>query len=170
VQTASVDALTINEAAETTGWSARMLRYIESIGLVEPGRSGSGYRLYGPPELQRLSTLRELLDERGLDLGEVGFALRLERESGLRKAIEQWLVAEPARPEHVSADDWLRFEQEKHQRLLADAARDARLSTSTPTGRRSDAISEGPAGGTWRPSSDDPDPSIRPSTTPMEIA
>ena len=89
MQTKTVDALTINEAAETTGWSARMLRYIESIGLVEPGRSGSGYRLYGPAELQRLSTLRELLDERGLDLGEVGFALRLEREQGLREAIGQ---------------------------------------------------------------------------------
>jgi MerR family copper efflux transcriptional regulator len=118
---AAVDALTINEAAETTGWSARMLRYIESIGLVEPGRSDSGYRLYGPAELQRLSTLRELLDERELDLGEVGFALRLQREPALREAIELWLAAEPARPEHVSADEWLRFEQEKHQRLLADA-------------------------------------------------
>jgi len=118
MRAAAVDALTINEAAETTGWSARMLRYIESIGLVEPGRSGSGYRLYGPAELQRLSTLRELLDEQGLDLGEVGFALRLEREPGLREAIEQWLAAEPARPPHVSAEGWLRFEQEKHQRLL----------------------------------------------------
>jgi DNA-binding transcriptional MerR regulator len=121
MQARALDALTINEAAETTGWSARMLRYIESIGLVEPGRSGSGYRLYGPAELQRLSTLRELLDERELDLGEVGFALRLRREPALREAIDSWLAAEPARPEHVSADDWLRFEQEKHQRLLADA-------------------------------------------------
>jgi DNA-binding transcriptional MerR regulator len=118
----SVDALTINEAAETTGWSARMLRYIESIGLVQPHRSGSGYRLYGPAELQRLSSLRELLDERGLDLGEVGFAARLVREPRLREAIEQWLAAEPARPEYVSAEDWLRFEQEKHQQLLAASA------------------------------------------------
>jgi MerR family transcriptional regulator, copper efflux regulator len=119
MQTATaVDALTINEAAETTGWSARMLRYIESIGLVEPRRSGSGYRLYGPAELQRLSTLRELLAEQGLDLGEVGFALRLERDPRLREAIEQWLAAKPARPDDVSAADWLRFEQEKHQRLL----------------------------------------------------
>lgn len=121
MQTETVDALTINEAAETTGWSARMLRYIESIGLIEPGRSGSGYRLYGPAELQRLSTLRELLDEQELDLGEVGFALRLERESRMREAIERWLAAEPARPEHISAEDWLRFEQEKHQRLLAQS-------------------------------------------------
>jgi MerR family copper efflux transcriptional regulator len=122
VQAEAVDALTINEAAATTGWSARMLRYIESIGLVHPYRSGSGYRLYGAAELQRLSGLRELLDEQELDLGEVGFAARLVREPSLREAIEQWLAAEPARPEHVSAEDWLRFEQEKHQRLLAASA------------------------------------------------
>jgi DNA-binding transcriptional MerR regulator len=54
-------ALTIHEAAATTGWSARMLRYIEDAGLVAPSRSLSGYRLYGPAELQRLRTLRELL-------------------------------------------------------------------------------------------------------------
>lgn len=123
MQAEGVDALTINEAAATTGWSARMLRYIESIGLVQPRRSGSRYRLYGPEELQRLSTLRELLDEQGLDLGEVGFALRLKRDVPTREAIDAWLAAQPARPEHVSAADWLRFEQEKHQRLLAVAGR-----------------------------------------------
>jgi MerR family transcriptional regulator, copper efflux regulator len=121
MQAEAIDALTINEAADTTGWSARMLRYIESIGLVEPRRSGSGYRLYGPAELQRLSTLRELLHEHHLELGEVGFALRLERDERAREAIEHWLASEPARPEHVRAADWLRFEQEKHQRLLAAA-------------------------------------------------
>jgi DNA-binding transcriptional MerR regulator len=114
----AVDALTINEAAATTGWSARMLRYIESVGLVEPRRSGAGYRLYGAAELQRLSTLRELLDRHGVELSEVGFASRLDREPGLRAAIERWLSAEPVRPDHVEAADWLRFEQQKHQRLL----------------------------------------------------
>lgn len=122
MQAAGIDALTINEAAATTGWSARMLRYIEAIGLVQPRRSSSGYRLYGPEELQRLSSLRELLDENAIDLAEVGFARRLEREPALREAIEHWLVAKPARPEHVDAADWLRFEQEKHQRLLAESA------------------------------------------------
>ena len=118
MQAAAVDALTINEAADTTGWSARMLRYIESIGLVQPRRSNSGYRLYGPAELQRLSTLRELLEGHGIELSEVGFALRLNTEPRLREAIEHWLSAEPERPAHVAAADWLRFEQEKHQRLL----------------------------------------------------
>jgi MerR family copper efflux transcriptional regulator len=113
------DALTIHEAAETTGWSARMLRYIERAGLVEPQRSPSGYRLYGPAELQRLRTLRELLNAHGIGLQEVGFALRLRREPQLRDAVEAWFEAEPRRPEHVPAPDWLRFEQEKHSKLLA---------------------------------------------------
>ena len=115
-----MDALTVHEAAETTGWSARMLRYIERVGLVEAPRSASGYRLYGPAELQRLRTLRELLQRFGLALNEVGFALRLRREPKLREAVDSWLEAEPQRPEEVSAEDWLRWEQDKHQRLLAD--------------------------------------------------
>jgi DNA-binding transcriptional MerR regulator len=113
------DALTIHEAAETTGWSARMLRYIERAGLVEPQRSASGYRLYGPAELQRLRTLRELLNEHEIGLQEVGFALRLRRELQLGDAVEAWFEARPERPEHVPATDWLRFEQEKHSKLLA---------------------------------------------------
>jgi DNA-binding transcriptional MerR regulator len=113
-----MDALTIHEAAQTTGWSPRMLRYIENSGLIEARRSPSGYRLYGPEELQRLRTLRELLDSSGMSLQEVGFALRLRRDEELAGAVEAWFEAEPARPEHVPAGDWLNWEQEKHQRLL----------------------------------------------------
>ncbi len=116
-----MDALTIHEAAETTGWSPRMLRYIERIGLVGPKRSGAGYRLYGPEELQRLRTLRELLERHDIGLGEMGFALRLRREAGLEADVSGWLDAEPQRPAGVPAADWLRFEQEKHQKLLAAA-------------------------------------------------
>jgi MerR family copper efflux transcriptional regulator len=115
------DALTIHEAAETTGWSPRMLRYVERSGLVVPARSGAGYRLYGPPELQRLRTLRELLERFELGLSDIGFALRLQRDAELREAVEEWLEAEPSRPEHVDAADWLRWEQEKHEKLLAGA-------------------------------------------------
>jgi MerR family transcriptional regulator, copper efflux regulator len=117
-----MDALTIHEAAQTTGWSPRMLRYLENSGLVEPRRSPSGYRLFGPEELQRLRTLRELLDEHGMSLQEVGFALRLRRDEKLSSAVEAWFEAQPARPQHVPAGDWLNWEQEKHQRLLAAAA------------------------------------------------
>lgn len=116
-----MDGLTINEAAETTGWSARMLRYVERAGLIAPGRSAGGYRLYGPAELQRLRTLKELLARFGLGLSDVAFAARLEAEPELRAAVRAWLSAQAERPEHVPADDWLRFEQEKHERLLAAA-------------------------------------------------
>jgi DNA-binding transcriptional MerR regulator len=116
-----MDGLTINEAAETTGWSPRMLRYIEREGLIEPRRSESGYRLYGPGELQRLRTLRELLGEHDLSLGDVGFASRLAGDATMADAVSAWLEARPAKPEGVPASDWLRFEQDKHERLLAEA-------------------------------------------------
>ena len=116
-----MEGLTINEAAQTTGWSPRMLRYVERSGLVSPARSASGYRLYGPAELQRLRTLKELLAEFELGLTDVAFAARMDSDRELREAVQQWLEAKPQRPEHVSASDWLRFEQEKHERLLAVA-------------------------------------------------
>ena len=118
-----MDALTIHEAAETTGWSPRMLRYVERVGLVEPARSASGYRLYGPAELQRLRTLRELLDAHGIALSDLAFALRLRDEPDLRTATDAWFEAQARRPEHVPASDWLRWEQDKHERLLAAATR-----------------------------------------------
>ena len=114
-----MDALTIHEAAETTGWSPRMLRYIENSGLVVPRRSSAGYRLYGPAELQRLRTLRELLAEHDIGLSDLAFALRLRSDDALRSATEAWLEAEAERPEDVPVPDWLRWEQEKHQRLLS---------------------------------------------------
>ncbi len=114
-----MDALTINEAAETTGWSPRMLRYIESIGLAVPERSPSGYRLFGAAELQRLRTLREVLSHFEIGLGDIGFALRLRREPDLRDAVEAWFEAEATKPADVPDSAWLRWEQEKHSRLLA---------------------------------------------------
>jgi MerR family transcriptional regulator, copper efflux regulator len=116
-----MDGLAINEAAQTTGWSARMLRYVERTGLVTPGRSPSGYRLYGPAELQRLRTLKELLHRFELGLSDVAFASRMAAEPELRQAVESWLESEAKRPENVEAEDWLSFEQAKHQKLLAAA-------------------------------------------------
>jgi DNA-binding transcriptional MerR regulator len=117
-----MDALTINEAAATTGWSPRMLRYVERAGLLAPVRSASGYRLFGPAELQRLRTLRELLDRFDIGLSDLGFAARLRYEPELREAVDEWLEAQARRPEDVPAADWLRWEQEKHEALLAAAA------------------------------------------------
>lgn len=129
-----MSALTIHEAATSTGWSPRMLRYIEQLGLVTAPRSPAGYRLYGPAQLQRLRTLRELLERHGASLAEVGFALRLRSEDALRDDLDAWFTAEPERPvrsagagmgqaDHMPDDDWLAFEQDKHQQLLSSASR-----------------------------------------------
>jgi MerR family transcriptional regulator, copper efflux regulator len=116
-----MEALTIHEAAQTTGWSARMLRYVERTGLVTAARSSGGYRLYGPAELQRLRTLKELLARFEIGLSDVAFAARLARDAELRDAVQGWLETQPERPDHVEPSDWLRFEQDKHQRLLSAA-------------------------------------------------
>ena len=113
--------MTINEAARTTGWSPRMLRYVEQTGLVSPARSASGYRLYGPAQLQRLRTLKELLGRFDVGLSDVAFAARMAENVDLRDAVQTWLAAEARRPEEVGPEDWLRFEQEKHEKLLAVA-------------------------------------------------
>jgi MerR family transcriptional regulator, copper efflux regulator len=116
-----MEGLTINEAARTTGWSPRMLRYVEQTGLVSPARSASGYRLYGPAQLQRLRTLKELLARFDVGLSDVAFAARMESSPDLRSAVGGWLEAEAHRPEDVDPGNWLQFEQEKHQKLLAVA-------------------------------------------------
>jgi MerR family copper efflux transcriptional regulator len=105
--------LTVSAAAAETGWSARMLRYLEEHGLVSPGRTASGYRLYGLPELNRLRSLRELRSAFRLDPAELAFARRLRREPELRRAVDSWLAAGD------DAGSWVEWEQRKHERLLA---------------------------------------------------
>ncbi|HEU0024055.1 MAG TPA: MerR family transcriptional regulator [Thermoleophilaceae bacterium] len=119
----AMEGLTINQAAETTGWSPRMLRYIESAGLIEPARSEAGYRLFGPAELQRLRTLRELLAGFDCALSDVAFAERLRSDPELSAAVERWFEEQPQRPEGIPSSDWLSWEQEKHQRLLETSPR-----------------------------------------------
>jgi MerR family transcriptional regulator, copper efflux regulator len=108
---ADVQLLTVSEAAARTGWSARMLRYLEEAGLVVPGRTPSGYRAYGLRELNQLRTLRALRAQHGVELAEVAFAARLRREPELRAELSTWLAGAG-----VDALDW---EQRKHERLLA---------------------------------------------------
>jgi DNA-binding transcriptional MerR regulator len=104
--------LTVGGAAARTGWSARMLRYLERTGLVVPRRSAGGFRLYGLRELNQLNALRELRRRFGVELADVAFAARLRREPELRAAVDAWLG---------TADDlaWIEWEQRKHERLLA---------------------------------------------------
>jgi DNA-binding transcriptional MerR regulator len=88
-----------------------MLRYLERVGLVVAPRSASGYRLYGLLELNQLRSLRELRRRFDVELTDVAFAARLEREPALRAAVDTWLAGT-----QLSALDW---EQRKQERLLA---------------------------------------------------
>ena len=106
-----MDDVTVGEAAERTGWSARMLRYVERTGLVVPARTNSGYRLYGLRELNQLRSLRDLLSRFSIELSDIVFAARLRREEALRAAVDAWLTGTEL--------DALEWEQRKHERLLA---------------------------------------------------
>jgi MerR family transcriptional regulator, copper efflux regulator len=105
-----VRGLTVSEAAAHTGWSPRMLRYLERIGLVTPSRTSGGYRRYSLLELNQLRSLRELRRRFGVELTDVAFAARLRREPELRSSVETWLAGT-----ELTALDW---EQRKHERLL----------------------------------------------------
>ncbi len=101
----------VSEAARKTGWSPRMLRYLEATGLVVPQRTASGYRAYGLRELNQLRSLRRLRRGFAVEIADVAFAARLRREPDLRAALDTWL--------HGSGVDALDWEQRKHERLLA---------------------------------------------------
>jgi MerR family copper efflux transcriptional regulator len=106
-----MEGMKVGAAAARTGWSARMLRYLERVGLVLPRRTGAGYRLYGLRELNQLRSLAELRRRFGLEISDLVFAARLRREPELRTAVDAWLAG---------ADDltWVEWEQRKHERLL----------------------------------------------------
>jgi MerR family transcriptional regulator, copper efflux regulator len=106
-----MDGFTVGEAAAHTGWSPRMLRYLERTGLVAPRRSGSGYRLYQLGDLNRLRALRALRSRFAVQLSDLVFAARLRREPELRAAVDGWFADDPAA--------WVEWEQRKHERLLA---------------------------------------------------
>lgn len=110
-----MDVLTVGAAAARSGWSPRMLRYIERIGLVVPRRTRSGYRTYGLRELNQLRSLLELRRRFAVGLDELAFVVRLRREPQLRAAVETWLAGSDAA--HTPA--WVEWEQRKHERLLA---------------------------------------------------
>ena len=107
------ELMTVGAAARATGWSARMLRYLEGQGLIVPPRTRAGYRLYGLSEVNRLQSLRDLRSRFGLELAELAFARRLRRDPELRSAVDSWLAAGD------DAGSWVEWEQRKHERLLA---------------------------------------------------
>jgi MerR family copper efflux transcriptional regulator len=109
-----VDGLKVTKAGAHAGWSPRMLRYLERLGLVVPRRTAAGYREYSLRELNQLRSLAELRSRFDLQISDLVFAARLRREPELRRAVDGWLAG---------ADDlaWVEWEQRKQERLLTAA-------------------------------------------------
>jgi DNA-binding transcriptional MerR regulator len=71
--------LKIQEVAAETGLTSRAIRYYEEVGLLEPAaRSGGAYRLYDASDLERLRYIKELRDDAGFSLAQIGQLLEDE--------------------------------------------------------------------------------------------
>jgi adenosylhomocysteinase len=88
-----MQTLTIQQAAAETGWSQRMLRYLEQAGLVAALRTPGGHRLYGPRQIERLQRLRDLLAEHDLGITDIAFELRMRTDAQLARAVDDWFGA-----------------------------------------------------------------------------
>ncbi len=72
--------LRIQEVAAETGLTPRSIRYYEEMGLLAPAaRSNGAYRLYDADDLERLRFIRDLRDDAGFSLAEIGQLLEDEQ-------------------------------------------------------------------------------------------
>jgi DNA-binding transcriptional MerR regulator len=71
--------LRIQEVAAETGLTTRAIRYYEELGLLEPAaRSDGAYRLFDASDLERLRFIKELRDDAGFSLAQIGQLLEDE--------------------------------------------------------------------------------------------
>lgn len=75
---------TVKRVAERVGLPSRTVRYYDMIGLVSPGRSESGYRLYGPEDEGKLRFVHQAK----------GLGLSLDEVRGLMAAAERGCCGE----------------------------------------------------------------------------
>ena len=90
----------ISVAADLVGMHPQTLRMYEAKGLVRPGRTPGGTRLYSDSDLDRLRLIQRLTTEVGLNLAGVEQVLRLQDELNRTRArmerLERELRAEIA--------------------------------------------------------------------------
>src|SRR4051794_40419127 len=107
---------TIKQAADATGWSQRMLRYLEQAGLVAALRTPGGHRHYGPRQIERLQRLRELIDQHDLEINEIVFELRMRTDPLLARAVDEWFgpMHRSAAPPEAGISRRLAFQPVNH--------------------------------------------------------
>jgi MerR family transcriptional regulator, heat shock protein HspR len=90
----------ISVAADLVGMHPQTLRMYEAKGLVRPGRTPGGTRLYSDADVERLRLIQRLTTELGLNLAGVEHVLRLQDELNKTRArmerLERELRAEIA--------------------------------------------------------------------------
>jgi MerR family transcriptional regulator, heat shock protein HspR len=80
----------ISVASELVGMHPQTLRIYEAKGLVRPGRTPGGTRLYSDHDLERLREIQRLTTELGLNLAGVRRVIALEDElAALRRRLER---------------------------------------------------------------------------------
>ena len=96
--------LKIQEVAAETGLTSRAIRYYEEIGLLEPAaRSGGAYRLYDASDLERLRTIKELRDDAGFSLAQIGQLL--EDEAARERNRERFRATQDPRERRAILED-----------------------------------------------------------------
>jgi MerR family transcriptional regulator, copper efflux regulator len=105
----------VGDAARRVGTSARMLRYAEQLGLVNPPRTGGGYRHYGERDLRAAALALELQARYGVTPAALAFGLRALEDPEVAGSLRRLVRLRGPQPAPVTALD---FETAKARRLL----------------------------------------------------
>jgi len=108
------------ECARRTGLTVRALRLYERHGLIEPARSGKGWRLYGQKELNRLNVV-VTLKAFGMTLAQIR-ALMKSQPPPLRSVLDMQLRA--CRVKKYTAEKALALVEAAHTRIKAGGSLD----------------------------------------------
>ena len=82
----------ISVAAKALGLPTQTLRYYESLGLLNPGRTEGNQRDYSNSDIDRVRRIRNLTDDLGLNLAGVEVVINLlEKIEGLENHLNKTL-------------------------------------------------------------------------------
>jgi MerR family transcriptional regulator, heat shock protein HspR len=108
----------ISVAADFVGMHPQTLRMYESKGLVRPGRTPGGTRLYSDADIDRLRLIQRLTTDLGLNLAGVEHVLRLQDELNRMHArmarLERELRAEIAEVHRSYRREIVLYRPERH--------------------------------------------------------
>ncbi len=108
----------ISVAAELVGMHPQTLRMYEAKGLVRPGRTPGGTRLYSDVDIERLTLIHRLTTELGLNLAGVEHVLRMQDELNRMRArmerVERDLRAEIAEVHRSYRREVVLYRPERH--------------------------------------------------------